>query len=225
MDEAWRDERFQAIRDELCSQEAHALLERLEYEHAVWEKASLTAILEERNDLRERIGELEAELARCREGLAECQIRLGTKQAEEYLVLRKQLEGLQGALNESHRELAAAEARLNFVGNILRNVPELSGYDDMWWLNGVATMQQISDFVSEAIVATEEAEYPALGAALEQREREALSFAISVAEKHAEGYEEHHLRYHSQGKYTKARMAMECRNAATMIANDIEGGY
>jgi len=46
-----------------------------------------------------------------------------------------------------------------------------------------------------------------------------------VADRHAEGWKERYQRYHNQGRYTKARRALDCETAARMIAKDIrEGG-
>lgn len=55
--EAWRGSRFEFVRRFLDDPSALNVLENLEYEHAVWEKASLAEIIEERDRLRAQLAE------------------------------------------------------------------------------------------------------------------------------------------------------------------------
>jgi chromosome segregation ATPase len=115
------------------------------------------------------------------------------------------------------RERAAAEARVQKARELIREADRHTRPGGL--------MDRILSRIDDALQSDHAALDAALDAALEGREQEVIDFAMGVAEKHAEGYEEHWQRYHSQGKYTKAYAARQCMDAATMIFNDIEGGY
>jgi len=77
-------------------------------------------------------------------------------------------------------------------------------------------------YLNEALRCLNEAIEEAIERAETEAREETIANAVGVARRHAEGYEKHYWRYYNQGKHSKGRRAMDCMDAAKMIANEIE---